>query len=529
MHLAPTTAPRAARLIVVAAVMACHRPADARDRTLVVALAADPTHLFPPTLSETPGFTVADQMLERLAEPDSTLDIGNTARFRPRLADSWTWSADSLSIAFHIDPRARWHDGHTVTAHDVQFTFSLYTDPAVGAPAAPLLADIDSVTVRGDRVAVFWFHRRHARQLFQATYQMRVIPEHLLRGADRRALQASSFARAPVGSGPFRFRRWVHGQSIELAADAAYHREAARFDRLLFEVTPDATAGLARARAGEIDVLTYLRADDIATARAASLCVRRWPSLSTGTIVLNVRDPHDRARPHPVLGNAAIRRALTMAIDRRAIVASVFGAAATPAAGPLPSALLRDAAPVMLPFDPTRARDVVAAREHAGASPLSFALLVPTGAAAAHRVAVIVQEQLRRVGVRAELELADATTLAARLEQGDFDAALVSLDFDPDPLTARQLWGASSVRSAFGGYRSTRVASLFDSAARNPSRPRFDSLWTALVADAPAIWLYDLTNVAVTAPGIRLTGVRADAWWIDLAGWRRTGRPCSDT
>src|SRR6185312_11868292 len=153
---------RVAGRAVLAVAIACGTPHDpARDRTLVIALAAEPTLLLPPLIAETPGFVIADQILERLAE-------------------SWAWAPDSLSIAFRIDPNARWHDGTPVTARDVRFTFAMYSDTAVASPAAPLLANIDSVQVREERVAVFWFHRRHAQQFFDATYHMRILPEHVL-------------------------------------------------------------------------------------------------------------------------------------------------------------------------------------------------------------------------------------------------------------------------------------------------------------------------------------------------------------
>src|SRR5207247_2636564 len=68
---------------------------------------------------------IGDQIYERLAEPNMKMNTIGDAGFEPRLAKSWTWSPDSLSIAFSLDPRARWHDGQPVRAADVAYTFAV--------------------------------------------------------------------------------------------------------------------------------------------------------------------------------------------------------------------------------------------------------------------------------------------------------------------------------------------------------------------------------------------------------------------
>lgn len=526
-------------LAVLASGAACAEPHDpSRDRTLVVALAAEPTLLLPPLIGETPGFVVADQMLERLAEPDSTLGTVGDRAFHPRLAESWTWAPDSLSIAFRIDPKARWHDGRPVTAHDVRFTFALYTDTAVASPAAPLLANIDSVQVRNDRLAVFWFHQRHAQQFFDATYHMRILPEHVLGAAPRGSLRTTAFARAPTGSGPFRFARWTPGQLVELTADAAYRRAQVHVDRVIFTIATDPTAALVRALDGEIDVLPSIRGADLPRiASSRSLAPLRWPSLSSALVMLDVRDPQRRTRPHPVLGDASVRRALLMAVDRARIAAAVFGEGAVAASGPLPAPLLGGTPSTLPPLDVAGAAALLdsagwhlargAANRHRGDIALRFALLVPSTATAGQRAAVLMQDQLRRVGVAMDIEPIDNASLVARLSAHNFDAALIELDWDPSPLSARQLWGtpAAAARESadFGGYASREfdaaiesAASALDSVAARSATAR---AWRALVHDAPAIWLYDLRRVAAVRRCIHPTGVRADAWWSALSDW----------
>jgi peptide/nickel transport system substrate-binding protein len=149
--------------------------------TVVIATAGDAETLFPPLAVGMTARQVTDLIFEPLAELGEAMNTVGDAGFQPRLARSWTWAADSLAIAFHLDPRARWHDGAPVTAEDVRFTFGVYRDPAVGSPSVGDVAAVDSVTVRdAARTAVFWFSRRSPEQFYVAAARLRILPAHLL-------------------------------------------------------------------------------------------------------------------------------------------------------------------------------------------------------------------------------------------------------------------------------------------------------------------------------------------------------------
>src|ERR1051325_4650001 len=117
--------------------------------TVVIATGgSDVTTLLPPLIAEITARAISDQLFLRLAQIDDHLNTIGDVGFRPELAKSWTWSKDSLSVAFSIDPRARWHDGQPVLAKDVAFTFAVLKDPKTASQNTATITNLDSVTAR---------------------------------------------------------------------------------------------------------------------------------------------------------------------------------------------------------------------------------------------------------------------------------------------------------------------------------------------------------------------------------------------
>src|SRR5665213_48850 len=180
-----------------AAVAGCHSNADnqlAQDRaaTLVIATPADADNLIPPLVTTVQGKQAIDQIYDYLAAPVDPVRTFGDAGFRPELARTWKWSLDSLSIAFELNPLARWHDGAPVRASDVRFSYALFTDTVVNSPHASDFQGIDSVTVRDSLTAVVWWHHRTPEQFFQIAYNLAIMPEHLLGKLPRASLSSST-------------------------------------------------------------------------------------------------------------------------------------------------------------------------------------------------------------------------------------------------------------------------------------------------------------------------------------------------
>jgi peptide/nickel transport system substrate-binding protein len=505
----------------------------------VVSAAADADALIPPLISQSSGRQVAEQIFDRLAEIGDDLNTVGDAGYRGALARSWTWSGDSLSIAFHLREDARWHDGRPVTAHDVRFSHELYMSPEVASPTATLLGNIDSVTVTDSLTAVFWYASRTPAQFFETTYFLLIVPRHLLEGLPRDRLRESGFARQPVGSGRFRFASWNPTVSLELVSDTTNYRGRALLDRVIWVVAPDFNTAVTRFMSGEADVFEMLRPEQIQEIPGRpSLRVHLMPSLEYHFVQFNLRDARDTSRQHALFRDRGLRRALSMAVDRQSMVRNVFDTLAVIGIGPVTRALkLADTTLALLPYDTARAQTLLdslgwrdgdgdGVRERGGQA-LEFTLLVPASSRSRVRMAVLIQEQLRRVGVRVELEQLEYAAFVDRGRTRRFDAMFGAWRIDVGPHGIRQTWGSSGARSPnglnYGRYESPQFDAQVDSALAAHdvavARSYFRRAQETIVADAPAIWMFEPRVTLGLHSRLRTVRIRPDAWWAGLADW----------
>jgi peptide/nickel transport system substrate-binding protein len=505
--------------------------------TVVIATAGDADVLYPALTFTLVGRSVVDMLFDKLAEIGPDLNAIGDRGFTPRIARQWTWAPDSLSIAFEIDPRARWHDGQPVRARDVRFSFDVLRDPAVGSPFAGLVANVDSVTVRDSMTAVAWFKKRTPEQFYDLVYQVSIVPEHVYGPVPRVQFKTADVLRRPVGSGRFRFVRWDAGSRIEIVADTANYRGRAKLDRVIWSISSDGPSAAAKLFSGDADLWEALTPDQVGRVmREPTLRVQPYPGLQYAFFGMNLHERRGGTRPHPIFGDPAVRRALSMAVDRRAMLRNFFDTLGQIAYGPFPRThSVADTTIPLPPHEVARAKallDSAGWREAPGGvrqkqgRPLEFGLVVPQSSRARMAYAVLLQEQLRGVGAKVNLETVDYPTLMARQSSRDFDAAMMAISTDPGVSGARQYWhsaAAGKEGNNYLGYRNPRFDALLDSAiasfeptaAKAYARRAFE----VLVNDAPAIWLYDVVGLAGVHRRVRTPGLRADGYWAGMADW----------
>ncbi len=519
-------------------------PAYAQNSIVIVTGQAAPMPI--PTLMEgaqsnTANFEIADQLFLRLANLGPSLTTAGDRGFLPLLARSWS-RRDSLTLVFNLDPRARWHDGTPVTSRDVLFTFARARDRSISPKLATLLKHVTEVSAEDERTVVFRFSRVYAEQFYDATYHVAPLPAHLLSRLPADGIARSPFVAHPVGNGPYRWVRSLPGQYVELAANERFFLGRPAIRRLIVRVAKDADARLNLVLSGEADAMDNVLPPPSNLDRVAAQPELRSvpvPSPALGYLLYNQRDPRDGARPHPILADRDVRRALTLALDRRLMARAVFGPYAEVPYGPVSSLLwIRHGAPAAAPQDTALASRLLAARgwvdrdgdgirERAG-RPLSLELTVTNTSAIRRQMSLLVQQQLRRIGVQIDLVVLEGPAWMERRSARNFDIDFSNSIQDPSPSGLTQSWscdGPSNVARLCDPV----VDSLLDRAilAREDARGAWHDVLRRIEHGAPAAFLYAQTYVFVVHRRFRDVAIRPQSSWMSIWRWNLGGMPAA--
>jgi peptide/nickel transport system substrate-binding protein len=405
-------------------------------------------------------------LFPRLAALDANGEL------EPRLAQSWERSVDYREWTYQLRTDVRWDDGKPVTAHDVKFTLDLLSHPDVAE------YNFESVTVLDDYTV-----KIRAASAYQAdtTY----FPKHLLERLEPKKYYQWDFWTHPVGSGPYRFVRYLPNTMMELEANPNYYRDKPKIERVVLKFV--GKAGLNELLSGNADVAYGNPAQIPFVAKDARFRVYHWVRPGARAIYWKC--------DHPLFHDVRVRRALTLAIDRRALLGVLN----------LPSDLVpitdgvfterqirRRPLPEPLPYDPPQSRALLEAagwqdrdadgvREREG-RPFRFTAIV-RAEGGLDRLAVYVQAQLRQVGVQMEVQVLDPGVVGDRLRSGDFEAVFGGFDvgwYHPQKYLGRD----NPI-----GYRNPEVVRLTDQAMATADPDELDRIYQALTeifrADLP--------------------------------------------
>ncbi|MCP4658145.1 MAG: ABC transporter substrate-binding protein [bacterium] len=434
---------------------------------LVVALRAEPKTLNPVLAIDIPSRTIIRRMMADLIHINR-----HTQKIEPSLARSWTASPDGRRFTLKLRRGLRFSDGHPLDADDVVFTFRVYLDAAVGSPNRDLLVvGGEPIKVRklGPHTLEFELALPYAvgERLFDS---IAILPQHLLAEAyrDRRFADAWGVATSPermAGLGPFRLKRYVPGERVELERNPNYwkiDREAHRLpylDELTFLFVPSKDAQAIRFQAGETHLIDRLSAENFAILergpqKRGYLLKDLGPGLTYEFLFFNLNDVSAEKLPE-IAGHQewfrrlAFRRAVSAAIDRDGIVRLVYQGRATPVACHVtPGNKLWGNARIPPPKrSRATARELLQAdgfswdkqgrlRDPKG-SAVEFSIVTNASNDERVRMGTIIQDDLRELGISVHVVPLEFRALLDRvLESLEYDACILGLgggDVDPNP------------------------------------------------------------------------------------------------
>jgi peptide/nickel transport system substrate-binding protein len=406
-----------------------------------------------------------------------------------RLAEGWEHSPDYRTWTIRLRDGIRWHDGTPLTAHDIKFTLELLCHPDIlwDRPEAYTVKLLDDLTYS------ITYHKQIYGGRLLDDWKV-YYPKHIVEKLDARQFYNWDFWTHPVGNGPYRHVRTVPHTMMHLEANPEYYRGRPRIANVVLkfgDVTGD--GAVPELLSGNVDAATNIRpADLLKLARDDRFGAYGQPLDDwLYALLWNHR--------HPLFRDAKVRRALTLAINRR----ELFQACNFPSDTPLLDApvsarqfrLRQFAAPI--PYDPEQAgrlldeagwykRNREGLRERDG-KPFRFTA-VSGRTLAQDTAAVYIQAQLRRVGVRMEIQTLEDTVQFRRAATGEYEAAINRVE------TERFL------RSA--GYASPRYTQLTSRLRTTVAPDQEDQIYREITQlfheDVPATFLYpDLLTTVV--------------------------------
>jgi peptide/nickel transport system substrate-binding protein len=511
-------------------------------RSTVVIVTGDQATLPIPTMLEGTANSVAniemiDQLFVRLANLGPELITSGDKSFVPMLAKRWT-RRDSVTLAFDLDERATWQDGVPVTANDVVFTFRRARDPAIAPRLAGVLHRVASVTAEGDRRVVFKFSQPYAEQMYDAVWPVAPLPSHLLAQLPPNDWQHSTFAAKPVGNGPYKWVRSVPGQFVELEANERFFLGKPAIKRVVIRTATDAQARMNLMLSHDADAMDNIPPPlsnvQIMQADKDTRLIP-VPSPTLGFLLFNQRDPGDTARPHRILSDPDVRRAIIQSLDRSQMVGAVYGSYGEVPYGPTSAILwIRHGAPRPSVVNRGRARQLLASRgwkdsdgdgvlEKEG-HPLRLTLNYPGTSAARRQMALLAQQQLRLVGIDVTLQQYEFPVYMENRTASRFDIDFSSTTQDPSPSGLTQSWtcrGGNNVAH----YCNPRVDSLIERAVAD--REHAPDLWRAVLRqiedDAPAAFMYTPSYVYAVSRRFENVAIRPESSWLQLWTWTARG------
>ena len=297
--------------------------------TLRVGWTSEPDVLNPLTAYSTESLQVTNLIYEPLIGYDAALQT------EYKLAESYEYSDDDLTVTYHLRHGVKWHDGEDFTADDVVGTYSFISDYEFGE-AAPYTEYLEDIYAPDDYTVVMKFSEPQA---FNLAYAIPILPMHIWGDMDDEDINL--FANDdPIGTGPMKFVEWKQGATVTLTRNDDYYGDEPGPSKIIFILYGNEDVMAQALKAGDIDIITEL-APTVweGLSGAPNVNAVSLPGFSFHMIGMNCYGD-EASGGNPMLLDKTVRQALSYAMDRAQIVEIALAGHGTPGSSLLPQGLL---------------------------------------------------------------------------------------------------------------------------------------------------------------------------------------------
>lgn len=482
---------------------------------IINASIGEPSILNPILASDSASFDIIDLVFNGLVKYDKDIKLTGD------LAKSWEISNDNLTFTFHLRQNVKWHDGFPFTSDDVIFTYQKLIDPNTKTPYSSNYQLVSSVENPDPYTVIVKYKEPFAPAL--ESWGMGILPKHVFSNMTAEEFNKSDFNRFPIGTGSYKFKEWRSGQKIVLEANPDYFEGKPFIDKYVYQIIPDQSVQLLSLKTHAIDMMGLT--PDMYVKEAATRDFEkefnkfRYPSFSYTYLAYNLSNP--------LFKNSQItRQALSYAINRQEIIDGVLQSIGRICTGPFPNlSWAYNPGVKPYPYDPERGRKMLESigwkdgdndgyLERKGKT-FEFTILTNQGNKEREQAATIIQEQLKKIGVKVNVRILEWSTLIHQyIDKKNFDAILLGWSMSQDP-DCYDIWHSEKTKEGeynFISYKNPQVDILltlgrktFDLEER---KKIYNKIHKLIADDQPYAFLY--VRDSLVAIDKRFQGIKVE-------------------
>lgn len=417
-----------------------------------------------------------------------------------------TFSEDKKEMTIKLRTDAKWTDGQPVTADDVVFTHQIPINPDYKGPRKAAFIKVAKVEKTAADSVKFTFTEPNAGYIDMLIYG--ILPQHLLKDVAVKDMDKSEFFKKPVGSGPYKLDEWKPGQYLTFSRNESYYAGKPAIAKINIKIIPDANVHMAQLQTGEITVQS-VPVDNMAVIdqfAKTSGKIKLQKDIQTAVyhfVAWNLTNP--------LFKDKKVRQALTMAIDRKAIVESVAeGQGKIVNSQTAPSYWTYTDNVPKFDFNVEQAKKVLADagwKDSDGDGILDkdgkkfeFEMKVNQGNKVREKAVTVIQQQLKKIGINVNTRLVEGSAFSKDFTGKHFEALYYawSISGDPNP---EGIWHSREIETGLNtvSYTNPEVDTLIDEDLKTFDKNKRKELLAkvdALIAeDQPYTFLYSPTVV----------------------------------